>query len=206
MVRNFKEEFTRLNSTGESGSEVDLVYEKMEELLRRYPTILPPHTYSSHSRQFTANLPSEQHSLPTSSQVPVVEHERPAVSPESEPPFFRRRMKTPPLARISSSPPPIVSSSTARRPNNPAASARRPQAFSLSNAESMLNRIVDREHELRRGQFRKFREYMERRSSRSDSTADAMIASLDRATAAIEQNGARMRELYDLFRQQRPHQ
>ncbi|KAG2192285.1 hypothetical protein INT47_006918 [Mucor saturninus] len=52
MVKDFKEEFARRQSTGESGFEPDVVYEKLEEILTKLPTILPPVTYSSHSRHF----------------------------------------------------------------------------------------------------------------------------------------------------------
>lgn len=226
MVKDFKEEFARRQSTGESGFEPDVVYDKLEEILTKFPTILPPHTYSSHSRQFVDNTNGGNQGSSTapaeSSSVPIAEHERPAPPQESQPPSSRRRVETPPPDHVSSTPPPPVNPSTTSPPNpspapqptNPSsAPPRRPRSnvgstpsTTTSDTEAMLNRIVDREHELRNGTFREFREYMDSRLGRRDPTGEAIIASLNRATAALERNGDRLNELHNRMHQQRPNQ
>lgn len=78
MVTNFREEYVRRDSNGESGSEADIVYDKLFELLREYPTIIPPFTYSSFSRKFTDVLHS--------SSMPVAGHRCHEAPQVSEPP------------------------------------------------------------------------------------------------------------------------
>ncbi|KAG2207907.1 hypothetical protein INT47_010891 [Mucor saturninus] len=184
-LRNFKEEFARRQSTGESGFEPDVVYDKLEEILTKLPTILPPVTYSSHSRQFvdsTNGVNQGSSTAPTeTSSAPIGEHERPAPPQESQPP--------------SSAPPRCPRSNEGSTP-----------ATTTSDTEAMLNRIVDRGHELRNGTFRESREYMDSRLGRRDPTGEAIIASLNRATAALERNGDRLNELHNRMNEQRPNQ
>ncbi|KAG2235440.1 hypothetical protein INT48_005790 [Thamnidium elegans] len=135
MVSLFKTEFIRCHSTGEAGSEDDIVYNKLEELLKNYPTILPPFTYSSYQRQFSDNLPEGQHT----SSAP--EHERPDASQGSESPLSRRRMETPPLAPISSTP---LSTAPSVPSPRPARNTTRSQATNLSDTETIVECIVNR--------------------------------------------------------------
>ncbi|KAG2191765.1 hypothetical protein INT47_010581 [Mucor saturninus] len=208
-LKILRKKFARRQSTGESGFEPDVVYDKLEEILTKFPTILPAVTYSSHSRQFVDNTHGVNQGSSTtpaeSSSVPIAEHERPAPPQESQPPSSRRRLETPPPDHVSSTPPPPVHPSTtsphnpcpARQPTNPSsAPPNRPKtnvgstpATTTSDTEAMLNRIVDREHELRR----------------RDLTGEAIIASLNRATAALERNGDRSNELHNRMNQQRPN-
>ncbi|KAI8073535.1 hypothetical protein BDF21DRAFT_495248 [Thamnidium elegans] len=143
MVSLFETEFTRRRSTGEAGFEDDIAYNKLEELLKNYPTILPPFTYSSHRRQFSDNLHT--------SSAP--EHEHPDAPQGSEPPLTRRRMETSPLAPISSTPTPTA---PFVRPSRPVRNITRSQANNLSDAETIIERIVDREHSFRQGQLQEF--------------------------------------------------
>ncbi|GAA5798768.1 hypothetical protein HPULCUR_004174 [Helicostylum pulchrum] len=103
MVRAFKEEFTRRHTTGAAGNIPDMVYEKLEELLLQYPTILPPIAYSSYRRSFESNS-----SAPVAtSSVPVAENERPEASRDTEPPSTRRGTVTsPPVSILSTNAPP----------------------------------------------------------------------------------------------------
>ncbi|KAG2209287.1 hypothetical protein INT47_005579 [Mucor saturninus] len=225
MVKDFKEEFARRPSTGESGFESDVVYDKLEEILTKFPTILPPVTYSSHSRQFVDNTNGVNQGSSTapaeSSSVPVAEHERPAPPQELQPPSSRRRVETPSPNHASTATPPVNPSTTSPPNPSPApqptnrssAPPRHPRsnvgstpATTTSDTEAMLNRIVDREHELCNGTFREFREYMDSQLGRRDPTGEAIIASLNRATAALERNGDRLNELHNRMNQQRPNQ
>lgn len=100
LVQSFKNEFTRRQSTGQSGqarvtddlenraNQKEIVYNALSDLLRQYPTILPPCVYSSHTRVYTGNGRTGQ---TNSFSVPVGEHERPEFPVELEPETSRRR-------------------------------------------------------------------------------------------------------------------
>ncbi|KAI8087537.1 hypothetical protein BDF21DRAFT_414628 [Thamnidium elegans] len=112
-------------------------------------------------------------------------------------------METSPLAPISSTPTPIAPFVPSSRPTR---NITRSQANNLSDAETIIERIVDREHSFRQGQLQEFREYMAIRADRSDSLIEALLVSRRESNALIAQNIARMRELQDQIRQQGPHQ
>ena len=107
LVENYKKEFTRRSTTGESGFAPDEIYDKLDEILQDYPTIRPPHIYSFQTRRFTDNtapppvpvpsaeanpLPSSSSSHPSSS---TFKHVRPSMSEDLEPPTSRRRTVPP---------------------------------------------------------------------------------------------------------------
>ncbi|KAI7878990.1 uncharacterized protein EV154DRAFT_568807 [Mucor mucedo] len=192
------------NLRSESRFEPNVVYDKLEAI------------NGVNQRSSTATAESS---------VPIAEHERPAPSQKSQPPSSRRRVETPSPDHVSSTRPPPVNPSTTSPPNlspapeptNPSSSPPRPprsksgirgqgQSAKYVVHDTMLNRIVDREHELCNGTFPEFREYMDSRLERRDPTGEAIIAFLNRATAALERYGDRLNELHNRMHQQRPNQ
>ncbi|GAA5799532.1 hypothetical protein HPULCUR_004948 [Helicostylum pulchrum] len=121
MVENFKLEFLARHSTRAAGSAVDPVYDKLEELLKRYPTILPPYT-------------------------------------------------------------------------------RRREATLSADTQALINRM-DREHELRRGEFRELREYLQRQGDINNSAVNTLLGSIERISTVVERYEARMREIHDRLNQ-----
>lgn len=188
MVENFKLEFTARHSTGAAGSAVDPVYDKLEELLKRYPTILPPYTYNSYRRSFEglAGSPSQY----------TAEHERPEAQQDSEPPLRRRRMETPSPAPT---PQPTFPSS-APLPRLPQPTRRRREATLSADTQALINRM-DREHELRRGEFRELREYLQRQGDINNSAVNTLLGSIERISTVVERYEARMREIHDRLNQ-----
>lgn len=77
LVLDFKEEFTRRNLSGASGSTENPVYDRLEPILKKYPTILAPYTYNSHHGGFVDNTVQRNEVPSTSTTTPL--HPSPAV-------------------------------------------------------------------------------------------------------------------------------
>ncbi|GAA5813147.1 hypothetical protein MFLAVUS_006617 [Mucor flavus] len=201
MTKSFTEKYARRRTSGRSGSAVDIVYDKLEDLLKKYPSILP---------QLVDNLPSDSaessncSSRPSFPSVSDTERQRPDLPHGLEPPSTRRRTEksSPTPNTLSSAPPPINPPSVPPPPPPPPPHARSQQG-NLSDMEAMLNRVVESQRQFQQSLFEDFQASMERRNDLDNHIAEALIASLDRTSDIIEQTGLIMRELNEDIRRQR---
>lgn len=189
MVKSFKEKYARRHTSGESEFAIDSVYGKLEDLLKRYPTILPIDSAELSNSSSRPSIPS----------VSDTEHQRPDLPLGLELPSTRRRTVSPSATSntLSSAPPPINPPSV---PPPPPHKSR--QQVNLSDTEAMLNSVAGSQQQFQRSLFEIFQASMERRKDLDNHIAAALIVSLDRFSDIIEQNGLIIRELYEEIRRQ----
>lgn len=190
LVQTFKENATRLHSTGSAG-DTPLMnnYDKLNALLGQNPTILPPNVYSSHTGEYTdiQDTEADRDSAPSSpvptpsfaQQVPASENTRPS-STDDEPPAQRRRI-------VSSTPP---------SSNNPV----RLTAGQLGT-QSILTQINDRVLGQNQRLFAEYMDMHEREMLNNTTNTNNLIAVIERGHGLLETTANQIGELIAFLRE-----
>lgn len=112
LVSKFKNEVSRLGSTGQSGVLADPLFKKLNDVIGKFPSVIAPFVYCSEMQGYIDNrIRQINNRLASSASLPEVERRRPSVSPELEPANSRLRTSSPPplptaAAAATTAPPP----------------------------------------------------------------------------------------------------
>jgi hypothetical protein len=215
LIEGFKQEFIRRHTSGESGGFVfapGSLYAKIDELLGDYPTIRPPITYTSHSRQFTDNRRQTPENDTNEEARQANEHVRPSMPEDMERESCRRRtgpsQPTPPSPSLSvqltdDTPQPTLRQQAPSAPPQQGTSRQRAQPANLTSEqlgwETIQNRVSDRaldRHE------RTLRECMDMQIASNNTNANNLIAEMRESNAIFRRSEAQMGELLALLAHQ----